>query len=438
VRDAETGRVLCTLTLPSVSNVGSFHFTPDGRRILAYSDNATRQFATVYNAESGRPLLDLDGMDQTSVVRQGVFTPDGRYITQDWGPMRGGTGSKLRVWDGRADPPAWETERSIDELLADARKLCDNPDPAKRNPAAAVALTAQALSAYPDDYECLGMHGVALLLAGKDEDALAALMRQKGRLEQQAAIIVVGAQNLGTTPKPRDRVPPLLVAQIEYLLAAAHHRLGHAAEARAAFDTAEEMMGRTVILPNISLNVAQIGTPFPDVAQRPRAERHREIAVAFLGLKERPVPPLKVEVPQPLQWIDHPSSRLNRAQFVLEFRNTDHATAIQIADDVLAGEHVDGITYYNAACIYARASGVVTEAATRSKYADRAILRQAIDNGFVEQHEGSGDPKSADELFRTDNDLDPLRNRADFQKLMTQVSSKYPTREAAPMPRAKK
>jgi WD40 repeat protein len=437
VRDAETGRVVSTLTLPSVANVGSFEFTPDGRRVLAYSDNATRQFATVYNVESGRALLDLDGVDQSSNITKGVFSPDGRYITQDWGPRRGGTGSKLRVWDGRADPPSWTPERSIDDLLAEARKLCENPDPTKRNPSAAAALTAQAVAAYPGDYECLGAHGLSLLLAGKDEEALAALTRQKDRTEQEASLIVIGAKNLGKTPRPRDRIPPLLVAQNEYLLAAAHHRLGHAAEARAAFDAAEEMMGRTVVLPNIDSSIASVGTPFPDVAQRPRAERYREIAVVALGIKDRPVPPLKVEAPKPFVEAEHPSARLNRAQFVLAHRNSDYATAVKIADEVLAGKFLDGMTYYNAACVYARASNVVKDAATKVKYADRAmeILRQAVDNGFVEQHDGSGEPKNACELFRTDVDLDPLRGRADYKELEAEVAGKYPPHEKGPPPR---
>jgi WD40 repeat protein len=437
IRDTETGREVSTLTLPSVANVGMLKFTPDGQRVLAYSTNATRQFAMVYNADSGRPLLDLDGMDQTSVVREGVFTPDGRYITQDWGPVRGGTGSKLRVWDGRDNPPAWSPGRSVDDLLADAHKLCDDPDPAKRNPAAAVSLTTPAVTAYPNDFECLGAHGLALLLAGKDEDALAALTRQKDHLEQQASLIVVGAKNSGKTSQPRDRVPPLLVAQIEYLLAAAYHRLGHAAEARAAFDTAEEMMGRTVVLPNISRSVAAIGTPYPDVAQRPRAERYREIAVAILGIKDRPVPPLKVEAPKPIESDDHPAARLNRAQFLLKHRGLDPAIAVHIADDLLAGKLIDGVTYYNVACVYARASGVVTGAATKGKYADRAVetLRLAVENGFVEQHDRSEQGRNAYEQFQTDEDLDPLRNRADYKKLEAEVAAKEPPREKAPPPR---
>jgi hypothetical protein len=228
-----------------------------------------------------------------------------------------------------------------------------------------------------------------------------------------------------------------LVAQNEYLLAAAHHRLGHTAEARAAFDLAEELMGRPVVLPNIAANIASVGTPFPDVAQRPRAERHREIAVAALGIKDRPVPPLKVEAPKLWDEGEHPSARLNRAQFVLTHRNADCAAAVRIADEVLAGKVLDGTTYYNVACVYARASGVVKDAATKARYADRAveILRQAVDHGFVEEHDRSEQGRTAYEQFRTDDDLDPLRDRADYRKLEADVAAKYPVPEKAPMPR---
>jgi tetratricopeptide (TPR) repeat protein len=401
IRETETGRKISTLTLPSIANVGSLEFTPDGHRVLASSTNLTHQFATVYDADSDRALLDLDVIERSAVIEKGVFAPDGRYISQDWGPHRGGTGSQLRVWDGRATTAVWTAERTIDDLLAEARRLCDDPEAANRNPAKATALTAQAVAAYPADYECLGAHGLVLILAGKDEEALSVLVRQK---------------------EAGPYHPPLLLAANDYLLAVAQFRLGQAAEARAIFDAAEENMGKPVKLPNIRANTASVSTPYPDAAQRPRAERHRALAIAALGIKDKPAPLLVVDAPKLFEEKDHPSDRLNRAQFVLTWRNKDYATAVKIADEALT-QSSDAFTRYNAACIFARAAGVVPDEATKTLYADRAmeILRQGIDAGFIEIHDrnrGERETETAYDLLRRDDDLDPLRGRADFQKLM--------------------
>ena len=77
--------------------------------------------------------------------------------------------------------------------------------------------------------------------------------------------------------------------------------------------------------------------------------------------------------------------------------------------------------WYDFACVYALASG--QDAARREEYAARAVglLRQAIAKGY----------QDADHMAK-DADLDPLRKREDFQKLLADLRAKSPT--ATPKP----
>jgi tetratricopeptide (TPR) repeat protein len=69
--------------------------------------------------------------------------------------------------------------------------------------------------------------------------------------------------------------------------------------------------------------------------------------------------------------------------------------------------------WYNFACIYAIASGKSVQ--RKSAYADRAmeLLRVAVKAGF----------KDASHMAR-DKDLDPLRGREDFKKLLAELAKK--------------
>jgi hypothetical protein len=76
---------------------------------------------------------------------------------------------------------------------------------------------------------------------------------------------------------------------------------------------------------------------------------------------------------------------------------------------------------YNLACYYALLAGVAAEAgsgltaAERQAAADKAMdaLRRAVAGGYRNVA-----------LFRTDTDLDALRQREDFQKLMQELEAK--------------
>ncbi|MDR1219797.1 MAG: WD40 repeat domain-containing protein [Treponema sp.] len=87
VWDAESGRELRTLS-GHTSYVHSAAYSPDGRRIVSASyDNTVK----VWDAESGRLLLTLSG--HTGWVTSAAYSPDGRRIVS---ASRDGT---TRLWD---------------------------------------------------------------------------------------------------------------------------------------------------------------------------------------------------------------------------------------------------------------------------------------------------------------------------------------------------
>jgi hypothetical protein len=80
--------------------------------------------------------------------------------------------------------------------------------------------------------------------------------------------------------------------------------------------------------------------------------------------------------------------------------------------------------WYDFVCVYAVATGKIAD--KKQEYADRAmeLLRQAIRAGY----------KDAAQI-KKDVALDPLRDRADFKKLLTELEAKP---ERAPPPKEKK
>ena len=103
---------------------------------------------------------------------------------------------------------------------------------------------------------------------------------------------------------------------------------------------------------------------------------------------------------------------------VLWAGNGDHARAVVQAEEVQTSPHITGVACYDLACAYSLASAAVNKdiklsAEKRSKlvedYAGRAValLAKAIAKGY---------PDIAD--MKTDRDLNPIRNRPEFQKLL--------------------
>ncbi len=88
----------------------------------------------------------------------------------------------------------------------------------------------------------------------------------------------------------------------------------------------------------------------------------------------------------------------------------------------------DAGQWYDFACAYAVASGKL--AGKREEYAARAVelLRKAVAKGYKDSGHVAGD-----------GDLDPLRGRADFRKLVAELEAKHPRPpELAPPPRPAK
>jgi tetratricopeptide (TPR) repeat protein len=85
--------------------------------------------------------------------------------------------------------------------------------------------------------------------------------------------------------------------------------------------------------------------------------------------------------------------------------------------------------WYDFACVYSVASGEI--AGKKAEYSNRAmvLLQKAVKLGFRDASHMAKDP-----------DLDPLRDREDFQKLIASLPKPMPKqflRETAPPPRAK-
>jgi hypothetical protein len=109
---------------------------------------------------------------------------------------------------------------------------------------------------------------------------------------------------------------------------------------------------------------------------------------------------------------ERPFRRVIRA--VVRVRAGQVATAIEEAEEL--AKTAEPLVLYNAACVYALASKPTKAnpipAEQQAKYAERAIalLRQAVAKGYNNVHN-----------MKNDDDLKPLRERDDFQKLLREM-----------------
>src|SRR5262245_52665089 len=89
------------------------------------------------------------------------------------------------------------------------------------------------------------------------------------------------------------------------------------------------------------------------------------------------------------------------------------AEAVAEAAELTKSSNWDGGQWYDFACIYAIASGKSAE--KKSEYADQAmgLLQRAVKAGY----------KDTSQVAR-DQDLDPLRTRDDFKKLLAELAKK--------------
>jgi hypothetical protein len=93
-------------------------------------------------------------------------------------------------------------------------------------------------------------------------------------------------------------------------------------------------------------------------------------------------------------------------------RAGEHVRATATADQLIKSGITDPNQLYDTACVFALAAAQAKEKTLADRYAARSVtlLRQAIDRGFKDL-----------EHMQKDSDLDVLRGRADFQKLLPTV-----------------
>jgi serine/threonine protein kinase len=113
---------------------------------------------------------------------------------------------------------------------------------------------------------------------------------------------------------------------------------------------------------------------------------------------------------------DRPRVRFGRARAWVKAGKT--AEAVADAADLTKDAATPSARCVLAACIFAQASATATEADQREAYAGQALalLRRAQAAGFFK------DPAQV-ELLKQDPDLDPLRPREDFQKLVAELEA---------------
>jgi serine/threonine-protein kinase len=116
------------------------------------------------------------------------------------------------------------------------------------------------------------------------------------------------------------------------------------------------------------------------------------------------------------------NNRVGLAETLVELG--EHAAAANTADQLIQAAVDPAGDFYDAACIFARCSSLAERDSALSElqrkeqvqaYADRAMttLQQAVQKGY----------KNAAHM-KKDGDLDPLRSRADFQKLLTELEAR--------------
>jgi serine/threonine-protein kinase len=117
--------------------------------------------------------------------------------------------------------------------------------------------------------------------------------------------------------------------------------------------------------------------------------------------------------------VDGPLRPAFRLQLAVSLaRAGDHAQAVAEASALAEAKDADATMVYNAACVGAQASAAVKNDTTLAdRYAARAVelLREAVAKGFKDV-----------EHLKKDSDLDRLRGRDDFKKLVAELESGAP------------
>jgi serine/threonine-protein kinase len=133
-------------------------------------------------------------------------------------------------------------------------------------------------------------------------------------------------------------------------------------------------------------------------------------------------------------WLQKLKTRKARQKADQLARQGDHAAASAAVQPLVEAKQSSGSTLYDAACIYslcsaaARKDGMLATAERdklAEQYASRALdlLRQAIQKGYKDT-----------EHMKKDKDLDALRDREDFKKLVAELEAAKPPEKAPAEP----
>jgi serine/threonine protein kinase/WD40 repeat protein len=421
VRDSASGREFSEFRLPTTAQIQGLSISPDGRRVVWMSTGAQSRSA-LYNADTGRELVSnfdaQPGAGHSSGVFRGLLTADGNLLTGQKRPtpLLPKLNAVLQVWDGRPTTQPAKPSPTIDDWLAEAYRLTEDPDAAKRDPARALELTARALAFYPTDPGCEAAHGLALLRAKRHSEAVNVLTACVIREEAVEGRTTTAKLDDGTSTKVAASAGRK--AAEYFLLALATAGTGETERAKVWF-----AWGESRLLSPYTEGMRQAAALRGDTTaevERARAEPFRQEAARALGRTAKPLAQLEL---YELKFDPaHPGNRLMAWAETMSAENA--AAAVWATEFTLSHSEQTAWLMYNAACVYSLASGKV--AARKDDYAVRAmeLLQKAVDGGF----------QKAD-VMKTDTDLDPLRGRGDFQKLLADVIANTPVIERGPMPR---
>jgi tetratricopeptide (TPR) repeat protein len=105
--------------------------------------------------------------------------------------------------------------------------------------------------------------------------------------------------------------------------------------------------------------------------------------------------------------------RAGRAKTLVQAGEVPRATAD--AEELLKADSLNGDALYEIACLFSLTIAKAKEPAQAERYANRAmtVLRQAVAKGYTDIGH-----------MKKDSDLDPLRKRDDFQKLLRELEAK--------------
>ena len=108
-------------------------------------------------------------------------------------------------------------------------------------------------------------------------------------------------------------------------------------------------------------------------------------------------------------------SPLLRGLAFARVRQGDHAGAASNAEEWARKPELSANDMYDLACVFSLATGAAGPSPLADRYASRAVefLRKAINAGFRDA-----------EHMKRDKDLDSLRSRADFGKLLVGLAEK--------------